>query len=400
MYIYPQNIIRRHTDRGNSFPGTPASSGTTTPDLLPSDFKNQLVLVDEATGKVLGPLSQDVPIAGGQSISTSNDKPGQTTSDEAVVVSFYGDQEGDQSGQPVRVSPFDDLTRDFGKSNSKILGAAEYVSKGILFAAEYGANTVSGAANNYVKTTKATDSPLVFSDTTKANAAKVASATESAAKFSRKTLGFIGNKVEQFGGAAVRYGSKELENLGLVENDPAKKKASDPNSGIGGLFKNTVRAALLVAEGVEKGGKHFLETSRTSTNTFVEHKYGEQARDLTDSITSAGSNVVLVYVDARGIMHRALLKRVGKGAIRAKMQDGRQVVLDDAGFENQHTERDEKGNLIVVDDETNKETNLGGGSGNAGYSTALETTSGGNQSALLQRQPPAKPDAPPIPPRD
>ena len=97
-------------------------------------------------------------------------------------------------------------------------------------------------------------------------------------------------------------------------------------------------------------GKHLLETSRQSTNDVVQHRFGDEARDLTNQITGIGSNVVLVYVDARGVMHRALLKRMGKGAIRARMKDGREVVLDDAGLQGTHTERDEKGNLILVDE--------------------------------------------------
>jgi hypothetical protein len=148
-----------------------------------------------------------------------------------------------------------------------------------------------------------------------------------------------------------------------------------------------------LAEGVEKGGKHFLETGRQSTNTVVQHRYGDEARDLTDNITSAGSNVVLVYVDARGVMHRALLKRVGKGALSAKMKDGREVVLDDSGMDGQHTRRDEKGNLIVVDEaqDTGYQVNPQGGASYAGVGQATSTALDGQQQQGIHRRPPAPP---------
>lgn len=204
-----QNAIRRHSQRGDSFPGTPASSGSTTPDLLASDFKGQLLLMDETSGKILGPLTGAMPMQEGQGVGAEN-VPGQTTSDQAVVISLPSDDDPAGAGGAAQVSAFDDFTRDFGKSDSKLINAAEYVSKGLLFAAEYGANTVSSAAANYTKTTKATETPLVFSDTTKASVAKLNSATGTAAKYSRATLGFIASKAEQVGGAAVRLGQKEV----------------------------------------------------------------------------------------------------------------------------------------------------------------------------------------------
>lgn len=165
-------------------------------------------------------------------------------------------------------------------------------------------------------------------------------------KFTRSAVGFIAGKAEQLGSAVANQASGAVDKTGIGANG----KAGEATKSLKGIFKNTILAVSTVAEGLEKGGKHFLETGRQSTNQVVGHRWGDEARDLTDSITSAGSNVVLVYVDARGVMHRALLKRVGKGALKARMQDGRQVVLDDSGIANQHTERDENGNLIVVDD--------------------------------------------------
>ena len=232
------------------------------------------------------------------------------------------------------------------------------------------------------------------------SAATVAKGTESALKLTRSAVGFIAGKAEQVGSYMANSAGDGLSKAGI-----GGKPGGDPNKGVKGFIRNGVLALSTVAEGLEKGGKHFLETGRQSTNTVVGHRFGDEARDLTDTITSAGSNVVLVYVDARGVMHRALLKRVGKGALKARMQDGREVVLDDSGLKNQHTERDEKGNLIVVDEKNHRDytftndttdvsdTTGGGQSYATGYQSALGSATEDSGQSLLKRP------APPVPPR-
>lgn len=138
------------------------SSATSSPELRPSDFKGSLLLIDEDTGKILGPLNQNVPTLQAANV-TSTEKPNEF-SNEDIVVTF---PEGNNAGGEVKISAFEDVTSQYGKTDSRIVGAAEYVSKGMLFAAEYGANYTSSAAKRYTESTKATDTPLVFSQTTK-----------------------------------------------------------------------------------------------------------------------------------------------------------------------------------------------------------------------------------------
>lgn len=140
------------------------SSATSSPELRPSDFKGSLLLIDEDTGKILGPLNQNVPTLEAANISSSSSQKPNEFSDENIVVTF---PEGDNDGGQVKISAFDDVKSQYGKTDSRIVGAAEYVSKGILFAADYGANYTSSAAKKYTESTKATDTPLVFSQTTK-----------------------------------------------------------------------------------------------------------------------------------------------------------------------------------------------------------------------------------------
>lgn len=170
------NVLRKYTVFNGVLPtaastnlGVPENqsnpnSATSSPELRPSDFKGSLLLIDEDTGKILGPLNQSVPTLEAANISSSTtDKPNEMSS-ENIVVTF---PEGDNAGGQVQISAFDDIKSQYGKSDSKIVGAAEYVSKGMLFAAEYGANYTSSAAKRYTESTKATDTPMVFSQTTK-----------------------------------------------------------------------------------------------------------------------------------------------------------------------------------------------------------------------------------------
>lgn len=171
------NVLRKYTVFNGVLPtaastnlGVPENqsnpnSATSSPELRPSDFKGSLLLIDEDTGKILGPLHQSVPTLEAANISspTSTEKPNEMSSED-IVVTF---PEGDNAGGQVQISAFDDIKAQYGKSDSKIVGAAEYVSKGMLFAAEYGANYTSSAAKRYTENTKATDTPMVFSQTTK-----------------------------------------------------------------------------------------------------------------------------------------------------------------------------------------------------------------------------------------
>jgi len=54
-------------------------------------------------------------------------------------------------------------------------------------------------------------------------------------------------------------------------------------------------------------------------------RYGAQAGDMAESVGQTAQNVSVVYIDARGVGRRALLKRTGKRVIKARM--GRKNVV-------------------------------------------------------------------------
>jgi hypothetical protein len=176
------NVLRKYTIFNGAPPTAAALSSTTSltvpdsasassstpssPELRPSDFKGSLLLIDEDTGKILGPLNQNLPAHEAANITKNSlSENANEFSSEDIVVSF---PEGKDAGTgEVQISAFQDVTSQYGKTDSRIVGAAEYVSRGVLFAAEYGANYTSSAAKKYTEQTKATDTPLIFSQTTK-----------------------------------------------------------------------------------------------------------------------------------------------------------------------------------------------------------------------------------------
>lgn len=54
-------------------------------------------------------------------------------------------------------------------------------------------------------------------------------------------------------------------------------------------------------------------------------RYGAEAGDMAESVGQTVQNVSVVYIDARGVGRRALVKRMGKKVVKARM--GRKNVV-------------------------------------------------------------------------
>ena len=78
---------------------------------------------------------------------------------------------------------------------------------------------------------------------------------------------------------------------------------------------------------------HFVTNTGALILPFYNGRYGPDAGNATDALGQTAQNVALVYIDARGVGRRALLKRVGKGVIRAKLGRNKDVVFSDAPLE-------------------------------------------------------------------
>lgn len=63
---------------------------------------------------------------------------------------------------------------------------------------------------------------------------------------------------------------------------------------------------------------------------------------MTDQASKSIQNVALVYIDARGVTRKAILKAAGKAAVRGQMNDGREVVFGTDANVDQWSEKAEK----------------------------------------------------------
>jgi len=76
---------------------------------------------------------------------------------------------------------------------------------------------------------------------------------------------------------------------------------------------------------------HTLVTGTTNAASMAAgHKYGHEAGNATRMVGESVRNVGIVYVDARGVGRRALIRRAGKRMIKAKV-GGKDVVFGAEG---------------------------------------------------------------------
>ncbi|GAA5838288.1 hypothetical protein JCM9279_003189 [Rhodotorula babjevae] len=318
--------------RGGSAPG----SGTVTPV---QTEPNALYLVDESSGRVLGQL--DPAAAGGLALEEdaalaqgrTDDKPGSTASQgakvndvgahEAVVISPAaaagpgGALVG--SSQTLSVKPASAYFAPAHNPNgSKIISVANTVSHGIIVGSNLLSKQFESSAGKYVASRPATDKPLVFKQTTKGAFERTSGWTETASVYSGKAAGAVGK-------AAGYLGDRIGKAAGL-------QQGGSP-SGWKGTLAATLTAVNTVADHLEAGGKTLLDSGSKSASQVIHHKYGAEARGVADDVGSSVKHVALVYVDARGVTRKALLKGVGKGAIKAQLSDGSQVYLSGDGDE-------------------------------------------------------------------
>lgn len=171
------------------------------------------------------------------------------------------------------------------------------------------------SGSSYLASAKPASTPITFSSTTHANADKVLGFTRSACKASGKAAALVGSV---FG----RVGDQIGKSTGIQ-----RAPNGAPPSGARGYVHKGLVAFNTVMDSLETGGKKVLSAAGDTTTSVVTHAYGAEAGQIAHRANHAVRNVGLVYIDARGVTRRAILKSVGKAAVRGRMNDGREVIL-------------------------------------------------------------------------
>ena len=88
------------------------------------------------------------------------------------------------------------------------------------------------------------------------------------------------------------------------------------------LLNRLLMATDILITTVEESGKHLLSVGTTSLSHGMGHRYGKEMGEAVQLGGETARNVAMVYIDARGVGHRALLRRAGKGMLKARFGSG------------------------------------------------------------------------------
>lgn len=319
--------------------GPPPSSSSTPTSATPQDGitelqaeRNQLYIIDEDTGRLIGQLDSHSnlqeadALAAGQMQDSKTAQPGaglgkldSVDEHEAVVidaVATTGDSIDGAGTITYTVQAASAYYRPIDNpTNSKIISTANTVSRGLVIGSELLSRQFQRGAGYYVSHRPATQTPMQFSETTKGAFEKSSQWTKTATVYSGKAAGAIGN-------AAAKLGDRIGRKTGVQQ-----EAGGAPPSGWKGALASTLKGLNVVADHLESSGKAVIESGSKSATQVINHSYGSEAATLADSVGSSVKHVALVYIDARGVTRRALVKGVGMGAIKARMADGSQLYL-------------------------------------------------------------------------
>jgi len=282
---------------------------------------SRLVLMDESNGDIVGdlalPFNEDHGLQ--QQIDAESDPK------EPVVVTFDGTTT--PNGTPnVQISTLAAVKSKYGQNPSKIVGGAEYLSRGILYGAEKLGSGMSSVATTYTTKTKATESPLVFHPVVKTGINKVHGFSSTAFELTSKTLNAIVNVA---GSVGTRVG-------GIGNNRTAKDGTPKPPGAVKKFLGDSFTAVNTVLESLEVGSKHIISSTGDASTTMLGHSLGPDAADASRKTFGSIRHVALVYIDARGVARKALVKGFGKSAVTAQFKGPaghQQVVLQPEMFD-------------------------------------------------------------------
>ncbi|KII89312.1 hypothetical protein PLICRDRAFT_604154 [Plicaturopsis crispa FD-325 SS-3] len=103
---------------------------------------------------------------------------------------------------------------------------------------------------------------------------------------------------------------------------PPRSRSTTPEPGPSqkmGTRERLILSADLIWTTLDDSTKQLLDVGSQKIGDAIGHKYGPHAAANTNLMTGTARNIVLVYVDMRGIGRRALLKRAGKEFVKARV---------------------------------------------------------------------------------
>ena len=276
--------------------------------------RKDLVLIDSEDGHVVGSVPQTNLIV---SEDPALSQPGHEK--DPVFVDIATDPVSQQNTLTVTPAIMNDY-----RTKSSLVWAADVVSTGILYSSKTVSKGINSSANWYINKRPASELPVSFQPSTLDRVRKIHQLSNSAVVISAKATGFIAQAAHSLG-AGVRQK--------IAGDEKAGKKPS--------LLNKYLIAFETIADSIDTSTRQVLSTSSLAATTVVRHKYGDQAADISHGLGSTVRNVGLVYVDARGVTRKALIKGAAKGMLyKAKVGNGDEVILGGGETEISETQQD------------------------------------------------------------
>ena len=268
----------------------------------PNDItRKDLVLVDAEDGHVVGSIPQSNLIV---NEDPALSQPGHEK--DPVFVDIVSDPKSHQNTLTVTPAIMGEY-----RAKSSLVRAADVVSTGILYSSNAISNGINSSANWYVNKRPTSELPVNFQPATLERVRKIHQLSNTAVVISAKATGFLAQAAHSLG-AGVRHK--------IAGEEKAGKKHS--------LLNKSLIAFETIADSIDTSAKQLLSTSSEAATTVARHKYGDQAADISHGLGSTVRNVGLVYVDARGVTRKALIKGAAKGMLfKAKVGNEDEVIL-------------------------------------------------------------------------
>lgn len=99
------------------------------------------------------------------------------------------------------------------------------------------------------------------------------------------------------------------------------------------FFNRLLLAGEVVLTSVEATVNELIQTGTSAASSAAGHKYGPEAGQATALLGGSVRNVVVVYVDVRGVGRKALLTGTAKGFVKARLKSGETVQLQADGVQ-------------------------------------------------------------------
>ncbi|KAJ1309391.1 hypothetical protein OPQ81_006168 [Rhizoctonia solani] len=270
----------------------------------PGDNKGRLVLVDEDNGAMLGTLGEQFHIREDPGlVSRGHEK-------DPVVVEIP------ERGEQVYVHNIAPDEQDW------LLRSAGYISRGILYATDLATKGMTAAAERYVSNSSPTTQPIVFSETTNNNMRRVHNISGQAVKVTAKTTGMIHKMIDMGIDRVAGTGKNK-------QADRSAPGAPPPPPRPPRLLNRILISTDMLLTTLEQSATQLVSHGTEAASKVAGHRYGPEAGAHTRHFGETVRNVGVVYIDARGVGRRALIKRAGKRVIKGRLGSGREVVLGD-----------------------------------------------------------------------